>query len=78
MMPEYVQAADAIVDSEIDYSLIRCAALTDEDDIVYHITQEGESIRNESVTRKAVARFIADIITGKYPIESNSSFGITA
>lgn len=77
-MPEYVQAADTIAKSGKDYVLVRAAHLTDGEETNYSITHEGDSIDGQAVSRRTVARFIADIIDGDYPTGHAESLGITA
>lgn len=75
--PEYVKAADTIVDSGVPYTLVRAAHLVDGDEMEYHLTKEGEEIRNEVVTKCAVAKFIYDMIVDCNELGKNDSIGIT-
>lgn len=75
--PEYVKAADVIADSGVPYTLVRAAHLVDGDNIEYHLTKEGEGIRNEIVTKCAVAKFIVDMIVDDNEFGKNDSIGIT-
>jgi hypothetical protein len=75
--PEYVKAADAIADSGVPYTLVRAAHVVDGDNMEYHLTKEGEEIRNELVTKCAIAKFIADIIADDDEFGKNDSIGIT-
>ncbi|MBU3201078.1 NAD(P)H-binding protein [Clostridium estertheticum] len=75
--PDYAKAADTIADSGIDYTLVRASNLVDGDNIEYYLTKEGETIREESVTRHAVAKFIVDMIVDDNGFGENESLGIT-
>lgn len=56
------RAADAIEASGLDYTIIRPAWLTDDDEIDYEVTKKGEPFRGTIVSRKSVADLIAKII----------------
>lgn len=56
------RAADAIEASEIDYTIVRPAWLTDEDEVDYELTARGEPFKGTVVSRKSVADLIAGII----------------
>ena len=56
------RAGDAIEASGLDYTLIRPAWLTDEDEIDYETTAKGEAFRGTVVSRRSVADLIAAII----------------
>ncbi len=75
--PEYVQAADAIMNSGITFTLVRAAHLTDGNNMIYYLQKEGEDIHGETVDRCAVARFIVDIIIDTNGLGENESLGIT-
>lgn len=75
--PDYVKAADTIANSGKSYTLVRAANLVDGDNINYNLTKEGEMILDESVTRRAVARFIADMILDENGLGENESLGVT-
>ena len=74
-MPEYIQAADNIVNSGTPYTLIRAAHLTDGQNGKYYVHHEGENLHSNSVDRIAVANFIADLVKNEEGI--NSSLGVT-
>lgn len=75
--PEYAQAADTISNSGVAYTLVRAANLVDGDNMEYNLTNEGEEIRSNSVTRNAVAKFIADMVIDNSGLGINKSLGIT-
>ncbi|MBN9379124.1 MAG: SDR family oxidoreductase [Chitinophagaceae bacterium] len=58
----YRKAADKIETSNLDYTIVRPAWLTDNDEVDYELTQKGEVFKGTEVSRKSVASFIADII----------------
>ncbi|MBS1591696.1 MAG: SDR family oxidoreductase [Bacteroidetes bacterium] len=58
----YKKAADIIESSNIDYTIIRPAWLTDNDEVNYNITHKGEPFTATEVSRKSVGAFIADLI----------------
>lgn len=56
------RAADAIEASMLDYTIIRPAWLTDEDEVDYELTGRDEPFRGTAASRKSVADLIATII----------------
>lgn len=56
------RAGDAIEASELDYTIIRPAWLTDEDEVDYELTGRGQPFKGTVVSRKSVADLIAKII----------------
>ena len=56
------RAASLIETSGLDYTIIRPAWLTDEDEINYETTEKGERFNGTVVSRKSVADLIAKII----------------
>lgn len=71
----YRRAADVIEESNLNYTIVRPAWLTDTDEIDYELTQKGEPFKGTEVSRKSVAAFIADIIDHPEK-ESRSSVGV--
>ncbi len=61
----YRAAADLIEASELDYTIIRPAWLTDHDEIDYELTQRDEQFKGTEVSRQSVAAFVTDVAT--YP-----------
>ncbi len=55
-------AADAIEASKLDYTIIRPAWLTDEDEVDYELTERDAPFKGTVVSRKSVADLIAKII----------------
>ena len=58
----YRRAADAIEASGLDYTLLRPAWLTDEDEVDYATTRKGEPFQGTVVSRKSVADVILQLI----------------
>lgn len=77
MYPDYIQAADCIVNSGIPYTLIRTADLTEADSMEYHLHKPGEKAHSRYVSRAAVANLITQIIMSDDDFGLNESIGIT-
>lgn len=71
----YRQAADVIESSSLDYTVIRPSWLTDKNEIQYETTQKGEPFVGTEVARKAVAKYIVDVIENQER-DVKSSVGI--
>ena len=56
------RAADAIEASGLDYTIVRPAWLTDEDEVDYELTTRHEPFRGTVVSRKSVADVIVKLI----------------
>lgn len=69
------RAADAIEASGLDYTIIRPAWLTDEDEIDYELTERDQSFKGTVVSRKSVADLIAKIIRSPH-LHSRGSVGV--
>ncbi|MBN9632487.1 MAG: SDR family oxidoreductase [Actinobacteria bacterium] len=75
MLGPYRAAADAIEASTLDFTILRPAWLTDEDEIDYEVTEKGEPFKGTEVSRKSVAALVVDII--RDPSKwSRSSLGV--
>lgn len=67
-LPGYLQtyrkAADVISDSDLDYTIIRPAWLTDNDEVDYETTSynNDEDFKGTEVSRKSVAAYVVDLI----------------
>lgn len=59
---DYRKAADVLEASDLDYTIIRPAWLTNNDETDYELTQRDEQFKGTEVSRKAVAAFIATVI----------------
>lgn len=64
----YREAADVITASDLNYTIIRPAWLTDKDEVDYETTHRGEAFKGTEVSRKSVGNLVAKIITtpGQY------------
>jgi len=58
----YAAASDVIEASPLDYTVLRPAWLSDNDEVSYEITQRDEPFRGTTVSRKSVAALVADIV----------------
>lgn len=58
----YRRAADAIEASGLDYTILRPAWLTDEDEVDYEITAKNEAFKGTVVSRKSVGDLITQVI----------------
>ncbi|KFI59210.1 NAD-dependent dehydratase [Bifidobacterium gallicum DSM 20093 = LMG 11596] len=75
ILVEYAEAAKVIEESGLDYTIIRPAWLTDNDEVSYEITQKGEPFKGTEVSRLSVATVVAEIINN--PEQNiNESLGI--
>lgn len=61
-LKDYRRAADIIEASDLDYTIVRPAWLTDKDETDYELTQRDEQFKGTEVSRKAVAAFIATVV----------------
>ena len=59
---DYRRAADVIEASALDYTIVRPAWLTDNDETDYELTQRDEQFKGTEVARKAVAAFVASVV----------------
>ncbi|MCU5745507.1 NAD(P)H-binding protein [Staphylococcus sp. SQ8-PEA] len=57
----YRQAADIIEASDLDYTVIRPAWLTDLNEVDYELTHKEENFKGTEVSRKSVGAFIVEI-----------------
>lgn len=60
----YRQAADVISNSNLDYTIIRPAWLTNEDEVAFETTSynRSESFKGTEISRKSVAAYIVSVI----------------
>lgn len=71
----YRSAADVISASNLDYTIIRPAWLTDKDEVDYETTERGESFKGTEVSRKSIGNFVAKIIDNPTPY-AQKDFGV--
>lgn len=57
----YAAAAKVIEDSDLDYTIIRPAWLTDKPEVDYEVTQKDEQFKGTEVSRRSVAQVVVDI-----------------
>lgn len=71
----YRKAADVISASDLDYTIIRPAWLTDKDEVDYETTERGEDFKGTEVSRKSIGNFVAEVIAdpSKY---AQKDFGV--
>jgi uncharacterized protein YbjT (DUF2867 family) len=68
----YRKAADIIEASDLDYTIIRPAWLSDDNEIDYETTQRNDSFKGTEVSRKSVAALVVRLIDNpKLDIRTN-------
>ena len=71
-LPPFRKAADAIEASGLDYTILRPAWLTDDDEVDYETTERNEPFKGTEVSRKSVADVIVKLIDSpKRSVRSN-------
>lgn len=58
----YAAAAKVIESSDVDYTVIRPAWLTNHDEIDYETTQKGEAFKGTEVSRKSIADLVTKLV----------------
>lgn len=58
----YRAAADVISNSDLDYTIIRPAWLTNKDEVDYETTKRGQDFKGTEVSRKSIGALVAKII----------------
>lgn len=58
----YREAADTIEGSELDYTILRPAWLTDVDEVSYEVTRRDEPFGGTEVSRKSVASLVVELV----------------
>lgn len=71
----YREAADVISNSDLDYTIIRPAWLTNKDEVDYETTERGEAFKGTEVSRKSIGNFVAKIISDPAPY-ARKDFGV--
>lgn len=61
-LPPFRRAADLIEASKLDYTILRPAWLSDEDDTSYETTSRNEPFKGTEIARKAVAAYIMTVL----------------
>ena len=74
-LTRYYDAAKVLEDSDLDYTIIRPAWLTNKDEIDYETTQRNEPFKGTEVSRKSIAALVVKL--AQNPTESlRSSVGV--
>ena len=73
----YREAADIISNSDLDYTIVRPAWLTDNDEVDYETTStnKGEDFKGTEISRKSVASYIVSVIEDPTK-DSRDSIGV--
>lgn len=58
----YAIAAKVIENSDLDYTIIRPAWLTNHDEVAYELTEKGQTFKGTEVSRKSIAALVTKII----------------
>jgi uncharacterized protein YbjT (DUF2867 family) len=74
-LPPFRRAADAIEASGLDYTVLRPAWLTDEDEVDYETTEKDEPFKGTEVSRRSVADLIVRIIASP-TLHSHGNIGV--
>ena len=74
--PDYVKAADTVMNSGLEYTLLRGAHLTDGDNRKYFVQKEGEFLHAYTCDRIAIAEFFGNVIDN-CDLYKNDSVGVT-
>nr|WP_257790242.1 NAD(P)H-binding protein [Bifidobacterium choerinum] len=61
-LTNYRKAADVIEASDLEYTIIRPAWLTDNDEVDFEVTEKGELFRGTEVSRKSVASEVVRLL----------------
>lgn len=61
-LTRYRSAADVIEDSDLDYTVVRPAWLTNKDEIDFEVTQKEEPFKGTEVSRKSIAHVVVELI----------------
>lgn len=60
-LTRYFDAAQVLENSDLDYTIIRPAWLTNNDEIEYETTQKGEPFKGTEVSRKSIAALVVKL-----------------
>ena len=75
ILVRYRKSAEIIEASDLDYTILRPAWLTDKDEIDYEITQKGELFKGTVVSRKSVAHLVVKLAQSP-ELEVRRSLGV--
>ena len=68
----YRAAADVIENSDLNYTIIRPAWLTNKDEVDYETTDKGQDFKGTEVSRKSIGNFVAKILQDPTPYAKRS------
>lgn len=60
--PPYRKSADLIESSNLDYTILRAAWLTDENEVDFEITHKADAFKGTVVSRKSIAYLVNQIV----------------
>jgi uncharacterized protein YbjT (DUF2867 family) len=75
ILDPYRRSAEIIEASDLDYTILRPAWLTDQDEIDYETTQKGEPFKGRVVSRKSVADLVVKLALSP-ELEVRRSLGV--
>ena len=61
-LPPFRRAADLIEASDLDYTILRPAWLTDADEVAYETTRRDQPFKGTEVSRKSVAAYVMTLL----------------
>lgn len=76
ILDPYRKAAEVVEASDLDFTILRPGWFTDEDDVDYEITQEGEPFKGYDVSRASVASLVVKLATTP-GLEVRRSLGVS-
>jgi uncharacterized protein YbjT (DUF2867 family) len=76
ILDPYRESAAIIEGSDLDYTILRPAWFTDEDEINYETTQKGEPFKGRVVSRKSVAALVVKLAQSP-KLEVRRSLGVS-
>lgn len=68
----YRHAADVIETSDLNYTIIRPAWLTNKDEVDYETTSKGQPFKGTEVSRKSIGNFVAKVLQDPAPYAKQS------
>ncbi|KRM93320.1 NAD-dependent epimerase dehydratase [Lentilactobacillus senioris DSM 24302 = JCM 17472] len=74
-LTHYAEAAKVFEDSDLDYTIIRPAWLTDKDEVDYEVTGRTEAFKGTEVSRKSIAAVVTAIVQNPQKYE-RASIGV--
>lgn len=68
----YRSAADVIEASDLNYTIVRPAWLTNKDGVDYETTDKGQAFKGTEVSRKSIGNFVAKVLQDPAPYAKRS------